>query len=403
MVSSPASASRPRGATQGEVQCECSRYSAFLFVIVPLLILAAGQFGLLAGQCAADLGVQRRQAASRPRARRTASAARPSLWPRRRIRQHLRADRALAGARRRGDGDDPLARSARRLARRPHRRGTARLSARRIHDTLVAFRRRRRVLARPGQQRHPGPLVLRGSDARTSASTASASRRSARAGLPQAREAWPSVSDSAIKRRRRAAVNAIQGPSVAEPPCALSPASSHCCCSLLAAPGLGRSAAARQGPRLAQEERSQLRRLHRQVLAAGLRRGLRHLPDAMSSSAPPGPRSAACSAAQVGDGTGRTVAIIAGAALGAIVGSQHRPPARPGRRSLHRPRPRTRAAGPAGALDQCRDRNPIRANTGEGCRCRLPRVQARGQRQWQEILEQEVACRSGDGVWKLRS
>ncbi len=107
--------------------------------------------------------------------------------------------------------------------------------------------------------------------------------------------------------------------------------------------------------------------------------------------------------AQVGDGTGRTVAIIAGAALGAIVGS-----------SIGRQLDRGDEACIGHALELVPPGQPVRwTSAGTGTRyvlvpvkdvaadCREFKLEAsaNSKKSWGK----RVACRSGDGVWKLRS
>jgi surface antigen len=106
--------------------------------------------------------------------------------------------------------------------------------------------------------------------------------------------------------------------------------------------------------------------------------------------------------AQVGDGSGRTVAILAGAALGAIVGA-----------SIGRELDQADAAcighalelAPPGQAVRWTDPQGIRfelvpvKNIGSDCRqFRLDAI-AKDKKSWGT----QVACRSGDGVWKLRS
>jgi surface antigen len=107
--------------------------------------------------------------------------------------------------------------------------------------------------------------------------------------------------------------------------------------------------------------------------------------------------------AQVGDGTGRTVAIIAGAALGAIVGS-----------SIGRQLDHGDEACIGHALELVPPGQPVRwTSAGTGTRyvlipvkdvdadCREFKLEAsaNSKKSWSK----RVACRSGDGVWKLRS
>jgi surface antigen len=106
--------------------------------------------------------------------------------------------------------------------------------------------------------------------------------------------------------------------------------------------------------------------------------------------------------AQVGDGTGRTVAIIAGAALGAIVGS-----------NIGRQLDRGDEACIGHALELVPPGQPVRWTSGTGTRyvlvpvkdvaadCREFKLEAsaNSKKSWGK----RVACRSGDGVWKLRS
>jgi len=106
---------------------------------------------------------------------------------------------------------------------------------------------------------------------------------------------------------------------------------------------------------------------------------------------------------QVGDGTGRTVAIIAGAALGAIVGA-----------SINRQLDKGDEACIGHALELAPPGQAVRwtsAGTGTsyvlvpardvGGDCREFKLEAsaNGKKSWGT----KVACRSGDGVWKLRA
>ena len=106
---------------------------------------------------------------------------------------------------------------------------------------------------------------------------------------------------------------------------------------------------------------------------------------------------------QIGDGAGRTVATIAGAALGAIVGSSvgrqldqgdqacigHSLELAPSGQAVRW----TSASG--GASYQL---VPVK-DVGTDCREFKLEASANGKRSWGT----KVACRSGDGVWKLRS
>jgi surface antigen len=106
---------------------------------------------------------------------------------------------------------------------------------------------------------------------------------------------------------------------------------------------------------------------------------------------------------QIGDGAGRTVATIAGAALGAIVGS-----------SLGRQLDQNDQACIGHSLELAPPGQAVRWTSTSGgtsyvlvpvkdvgTECREFRLEAsaNGKRSWGT----KVACRSGDGVWKLRS
>jgi surface antigen len=106
---------------------------------------------------------------------------------------------------------------------------------------------------------------------------------------------------------------------------------------------------------------------------------------------------------QVGDGTGRTVAIIAGAALGAIVGT-----------SIGRQLDKGDEACIGHALELAPAGQAVRwtstststsytlvpmKDVGTDCREFKLEAGANGKR----TLGKKVACRTGDGVWKLRA
>ena len=106
---------------------------------------------------------------------------------------------------------------------------------------------------------------------------------------------------------------------------------------------------------------------------------------------------------QIGDGAGRTVATIAGAALGAIVGSNigrqldqgdqacigHSLELAPSGQAV---RWTSASGGTSYQLVPVKD-------VGTDCREFRLEASANGKRSWGT----KVACRSGDGVWKLRS
>lgn len=105
---------------------------------------------------------------------------------------------------------------------------------------------------------------------------------------------------------------------------------------------------------------------------------------------------------QVGNGTGRTVATIAGVALGAIVGS-----------SIGRQLDKSDEACIGHSLELVPPGQPVRwisttgtaytlipvKDVGEDCRSFKLEAAAEGKRSFGT----RVACRSGDGVWKLRA
>lgn len=106
--------------------------------------------------------------------------------------------------------------------------------------------------------------------------------------------------------------------------------------------------------------------------------------------------------AQVGDGSGRTVAILAGAALGAIVGA-----------SIGRELDQADAACIGHALELAPPGQAVRWTDSQGTRFELVTVKNLGSDCRQFRLDAiakdkkswgtQVACRTGDGVWKLRA